>query len=37
MKLGVGLGTYTHVADSLHMYERDYKKARENEVKISEV
>ena len=37
MKLGVGLGTYTHVADSLHMYERDYKKARENEIKISEV
>jgi thymidylate synthase len=25
MKLGVGLGTYTHIAGSLHLYERDVK------------
>lgn len=30
MRLNVGLGTYTHVAGSLHMYERDYKKSLEN-------
>lgn len=32
MRLNVGLGTYTHVAGSLHMYERDYKKSLENMV-----
>ena len=34
MKLGVKLGTYTHVVDSLHMYERDYRKALENENEV---
>ena len=28
MELHVGLGTYTHVAGSLHFYERDYKVAK---------
>ena len=28
MRLNVGLGSYTHVAGSLHMYERDYKKSQ---------
>ena len=32
MRLNVGLGTYTHVAGSLHMYERDYQKSLENMV-----
>lgn len=30
MKLGVGLGSYTHVAGSLHLYERDYEKSLQN-------
>lgn len=30
MRLGVELGTYTHIAGSLHLYERDYKKSLEN-------
>lgn len=30
MRLGVKLGTYTHIAGSLHLYERDYLKAKEN-------
>lgn len=30
MRLNVGLGTYTHIAGSLHLYERDYKKSLEN-------
>lgn len=30
MKLHVGLGTYTHIAGSLHLYERDYKTSLEN-------
>lgn len=30
MRLGVKLGTYTHVAGSLHLYERDYEKALQN-------
>lgn len=30
MKLGVQLGTYTHIAGSLHLYERDYKTSLEN-------
>lgn len=30
MRLGVKLGTYTHIAGSLHLYERDYKKSLEN-------
>lgn len=29
MEIGVELGTYTHVAGSLHLYERDYEKAHE--------
>lgn len=31
MQLGVELGTYTHIAGSLHMYKRDYVTAKENE------
>lgn len=30
MKLGYKLGNYTHIAGSLHLYERDAKTAREN-------
>lgn len=30
MELGIELGTYTHIAGSLHLYERDYQKARQN-------
>lgn len=30
MRLGVGLGSYTHIAGSLHLYERDYKTSLEN-------
>lgn len=30
MRLNVGLGLYTHIAGSLHMYERDYQKSLEN-------
>ena len=30
MKLGYKLGTYTHIAGSLHLYERDYKTSLEN-------
>lgn len=30
MELGVEVGTYTHYAGSLHMYERDYKVSLEN-------
>ena len=30
MRLHVGLGTYTHIAGSLHLYERDYLKSLEN-------
>lgn len=30
MKLGVELGTYTHIAGSLHLYERDYLSSLEN-------
>lgn len=30
MRLGVKLGTYTHVAGSLHLYDRDYKVSLEN-------
>lgn len=30
MRLNVELGSYTHVAGSLHMYERDYQKSLEN-------
>lgn len=29
MELGVGIGTYTHIAGSLHLYERDAKKVLE--------
>lgn len=31
MELGVELGTYTHLAGSLHLYERDYVKAKARE------
>jgi len=34
MQLGVELGTYTHIAGSLHLYERDYVTAEENKSKI---
>lgn len=34
MQLGVELGTYTHIAGSLHMYKRDYIVAKENENKM---
>ena len=30
MELEVGLGTYTHIAGSLHLYERDFLKAKQN-------
>ena len=30
MRLGVGLGSYTHIAGSLHLYERDYQTALKN-------
>lgn len=30
MRLGVQLGTYTHIAGSLHLYDRDYKVSLEN-------
>lgn len=30
MRLGTKLGTYTHIAGSLHLYERDYKTSLEN-------
>ena len=30
MRLNLQLGTYTHVAGSLHLYERDYKKSLKN-------
>lgn len=30
MRLNVGLGTYTHIAGSLHLYERDYQKSLAN-------
>lgn len=30
MRLNVGLGSYTHIAGSLHMYERDYEKSLTN-------
>ena len=30
MRLGVQLGTYTHIAGSLHLYERDYESALKN-------
>lgn len=29
MELGVEIGTYTHIAGSLHLYTRDYEKAKE--------
>ena len=30
MELGIELGTYTHIAGSLHLYERDYEQAKKN-------
>ena len=30
MELGVGIGTYTHMVGSLHLYERDYEKSLKN-------
>lgn len=35
MKLHVDVGTYTHVAGSLHLYERDYVKGKENEDELT--
>lgn len=34
MRLGLDLGTYTHIAGSLHLYERDFEKAKENENEV---
>jgi thymidylate synthase len=34
MELGVKIGSYTHYAGSLHMYARDYDKAKENIEKL---
>ena len=34
MELGVGIGTYTHIAGSLHLYERNAVKNEENTTKI---
>lgn len=36
MELGLGLGTYTHIAGSLHLYERDYKTAMKNKEDLEE-
>ena len=33
MELGLDIGSYTHIAGSLHIYERDFEKAIENEKK----
>ena len=30
MELGVGIGTYTHICGSLHLYERDLGKGNKN-------
>ena len=30
MKLNLGIGTYTHIAGSLHLYARDYEKVKKN-------
>ena len=35
MRLNIGLGNYTHIAGSLHLYERDYKKTLKNEEVIT--
>lgn len=35
MKLNVGIGTYTHIAGSLHLYERDFLKGEENKGKLN--
>lgn len=35
MQLGVELGTYTHIAGSLHMYKRDYETAKKNEKSVT--
>ena len=35
MKLNLGIGTYTHIAGSLHLYERDYSKGEENRSKLN--
>lgn len=34
MQLGIELGTYTHIAGSLHLYKRDFVVAKQNEEKI---
>ena len=31
MELGLDIGTYTHIAGSLHLYARDFEKAIKNE------
>lgn len=33
-ELGVDIGTYTHIAGSLHLYQRDYKKYKDNMAKF---
>lgn len=35
MQLHVNVGTYTHVAGSLHLYERDYVKGKKNEDELA--
>ena len=35
-KLGVGIGTYTHHAASLHLYKRDYDTALDNMQELSQ-
>lgn len=37
MELGLELGTYTHIAGSLHLYKRDYEKSLENLKEIENV
>lgn len=37
MELGVEIGSYTHYAGSLHMYERDYETAKANMDKLSPI
>ena len=34
MELNIGLGSYTHITGSLHLYERDFEKAKENMAKL---
>nr|DAV91447.1 MAG TPA: hypothetical protein [Caudoviricetes sp.] len=36
MELGVGVGTYTHIAGSLHLYQRDYEVIQKRELEQDE-